>query len=148
MAVQELYFEDVEIGDDIGPVEWTVTDDQVAEFVRNWGEWSQPGRFTDAEFARQQGLPGPIVPGALSMALLGRLVVDRSSTFALRKLDVVFRGLVLHHVPIKLSGIVTDKDVVNGEPQLECDVLLEDEEGVRLVIGKATVAVLIRNAEG
>jgi acyl dehydratase len=144
----DLYFEDVEIGGDIGPVERTVTDDQVAEFVRNWGDFSQPSRFTDAEFARQEGLPGPIVPGALSMALMGQLVVDRSSTFALSKLDVVFRGLVPHHVPLKLSGIITDKGVVDGEPQFECDVILEDQQGVRLVIGRATVGVPMRVAAG
>ena len=148
MTGPDLYFEDVEIGGDIGPVERTVTDDQVAEFVRNWGDFSQPSRFTDAEFARQEGLPGPIVPGALSMALMGQLVVDRSSTFALSKLDVVFRGLVPHHVPLKLSGIITDKGVVDGEPQFECDVILEDQQGVRLVIGRATVGVPMRVAVG
>ncbi len=148
MTGPDLYFEDVEIGGDIGPVERTVTDDQVAEFVRNWGDFSQPSRFTDAEFARQEGLPGPIVPGALSMALMGQLVVDRSSTFALSKLDVVFRGLVPHHVPLKLSGIITDKGVVDGEPQFECDVILEDQQGVRLVIGRATVGVPMRVAAG
>ncbi len=148
MTGPDLYFEDVEIGGDIGPVERTVTDDQVAEFVRNWGDFSQPSRFTDAEFARQEGLPGPIVPGALSMALMGQLVADRSPTFALSKLDVVFRGLVPHHVPLKLSGIVTDKGVVDAEPQFECDVILEDQQGVRLVIGRATVGVPMRGAAG
>ena len=47
----------------------------------------------------------------------------------------MFRGMVPHNRPLTLSGIITDKDVVEGEPRLECDVFLQNEEGTRLVIG-------------
>ena len=57
---------------------------------------------------------------------------------------MVFRGMVPHNKPLTLSGIITDKDVVDGESRLECDVFLQNEEGTRLVIGNAIVVLPMR----
>jgi acyl dehydratase len=142
---KKLYFEDVEIGDEIGPVERVVTDEQVNEFVRIWGAERGPSRFTDASVARKEGLAGAMVPGALNMALLSQLLTGWSPGVTVKKLDVVFRQIVLHNVPLRLKGVVTDKNVVDGEPQLECDVFIEDQQGTRLVIGRGTVVVPIKS---
>ena len=141
MASRRLYFEDAEIGDDIGPVQRVVSDSQVAEFVKVWSNQSELSRFTDAEVARQEGLPGAMVPGAMSVAMLAQLITGWSSTVTLKKIDVVFRQVVFHNVALTLKGAVTEKGMVGGEPQVECDVIIENSEGVPLVIGKATVAL-------
>ncbi len=139
-----LYFEDVEMGDEVGPIERSVTTDQVREFVQVWGARSGPSRFTDPDEARAEGLPGAIVPGAMNMALMSQIITGWSPSVVLRKLDVVFRQTVPHNTALRLQGIVTDKGVVDGQPQLECDVFMEDAEGTRLVIGKATVTLPTR----
>ncbi len=144
MPDSALYFEDVEMGDDVGPVERSVTTDQVREFVQVWEARSGPSRFTDPDAARAEGLPGAIVPGAMNMALMSQIITGWSPSMVLRKLDVVFRKTVPHNAPLKLQGFVTDKGVVDGQPQLECDVFMEDAEGTRLVIGKATVTLPAR----
>ena len=141
MAGAELYYEDVEFGDDIGPVERVVTDDEVKEFLSVRQPHVGPSRFTDAEHARSEGLPGAIVPGAFNMAIMSQLITDWSPSVTLRKLDVVFRQVVPHNKPLKIQGIVTDKNIIDGEAQLECDVYMENEEGTRLLIGKATVVL-------
>ena len=146
MAGVELYFEDVEIGDDVDPVERLVTDDQVNEFVRIWGAERGPSRFTDGDTARREGLPGPIVPGAMNMALMSQLLTGWSPSVTLRKLDLVFRQVVGHNVPLRLKGSVTDKKIVDGEPRIGCDVLMEDQEGSPLVIGSATVTLPTRSS--
>ena len=139
-----LRFEDVEIGDDIGPVERVVSTEQVREFVKVWGAESGPSRFTDQEIARSEGLPGPIVPGAMNMAMMSQILTGWSPGVALKKLDVVFRQVVPHNAPLRLQGVVTDKRVVDGEPRIECDVFMENAEGSRLVIGRATAALPMR----
>ena len=139
-----LYFEDVEMGDEVGPFERSITTDQVREFVQVWEARSGPSRFTDPDAAKAEGLPGAIVPGAMSMALMSQIITGWSPSMVLRKLDVVFRQMVPHNAPLTLQGIVTDKGVVDGQPQLECDVFMEDAEGTRLVIGKATVTLPTR----
>ncbi len=139
------YFEDIEIGDEVGPIERSVTTGQVREFVQVWGARSGASRFTDPNAARAEGLPGAIVPGAMSMALMSQIITGWSPSMVLRKLDVVFRQTVPHNTPLKLQGIVTDKDMVDGHPQLECDVFMEDAEGTPLVIGKENVTVPARD---
>ena len=141
MSASEIYFEDLELGDEIGPVRREVTDEQVRQFVGIWGREDRPNRFTSAEVAKSEGLPNAIVPGAMNIALMSQLITGWSSTVALRKLDVVFRGLVPHHQPLTLKGLITDKELVDGVPRLEVDIVMEDEEGTPLVIGKATVSI-------
>ena len=144
MPTTMLYFEDVEMGDEFGPVERVVTDQQVTEFVEIRGMDRGPSRFTDPEVARHEGLPGPIVPGAMNVAMMSQLVTGWSPTVTLKKLDVVFRQVVPHNAPLILKGIVTDTNVVDGEPQLECDVIMENAEGARLVIGRAILVLPMR----
>jgi acyl dehydratase len=141
-----LYYEDVDIGDDIGPIERRVNIEQVRRFMSVRGGDGKPTRFTSPEKAKEEGLPGPIVPGAMNIAMMSQFLTDWAQTVSLRKLDVVFRGMVPHDKPLKLSGIITDKDMVDDRPQIECDVFLENEEGVRLVIGNASVVLPMRGS--
>lgn len=139
-----LYYEDVEIGDDIETEERIVTLEQVRAFLAIRSDRSGPTRFTDDAHARSEGLPGAIVPGAMSTAMVAQLLTGWSPTVTLKKLDVSFRRVVPHDTPLELKGIVTAKHVIDDEPQVECDVLLESEEGTTHVIGHATVVLPMR----
>ncbi len=146
MRVKKLYYEDIEIGDDIGPIERMVTDEQVAEFQAIRERGPQPSRFSDDAIARSEGLPGAIVPGAMNIAMLSQLITGWSPSVTLKKIDVVFRQVVLHNRPLRAQGVVTDKAIVGGAAQVECDVYIENAQGARLVIGKAAVALPKRDA--
>ena len=145
MAAEEIYYEDVEIGDDIGPMKRVVTLEQVREFTKVWRSEAGHSRFTSDEVAQSEGLPGAISPGAMNIALMSQLISNWSHTATLKKLDVVFRQVVRHNAPLQIKGVITDKDIVDGTPQLECDVIMENEEGSSLVIGKATVVLPTRS---
>ena len=138
------HHEDVEIGDVIGPVERVVTGEQVSQFLQIRRPRGGDNRFTDAHAARRDGLPGPMVPGALTMAALSRLITDWSPTVRLRRLDVVFRQVVMHNRRLRLRGVVTDKSVVDEEALIECDLLVENEEGSVLTTGRATFSLPTR----
>ena len=143
----DLYYEDVEIGDDIDTVERMVNGEQVRAFlaIRGGGS-SGPTRFTDDAHARSEGLPGAIVPGAMNIAMLAQLLTGWSPSVSIKKLDVSFRRVVPHNCPLELKGIVTAKHVIDGEPQIECDVMIENEEGTVHVIGHAIVVLPRRDA--
>ena len=145
MSADGVYYDDVDLGDEVGPVVRTVSDDQVIEFTQVWGREEGPTRFTSREKAQSEGLPEAIVPGAMNIAIMSQLITAWSPTVRLIKLDVVFRSPVLHNRPLTLRGMITDKDVVDGEPQIECDVTMENEEGTPHVIGKATVSLPVRS---
>lgn len=139
----DLYFEDIEIGDEIDPVERRVTLEQVEAFLAIRGI-SGVSRFTDEARAKSEGLPGPIVPGAMNSAILAQLLTGWSPSVSLKRFEVVFRQVVPHNRPLELKGVITDKDIINDEPQVNCDVFIENEEGGIHVVGHATVVLPMR----
>jgi acyl dehydratase len=142
-----LYYEDVEVGDDIEAVERVVSPEQVHAFLAIRGRSTGPNRFTDDAHARGEGLPGAIVPGGLNVAMVSQLLTGWSPTVTLKRLEVVFRHSVPHNRPLHIKGIVTAKQVVGDEPQLACDVFIEDEAGTPLVIGHVIVVLPRRAGE-
>lgn len=141
MNQDALYYDDVDIGDEIESIERSVSLDQVKTFLAIRGGVTGPSRFTDDAHARGEGLPGAIVPGALNSAMLAQLLTGWSPTVYLKKFEVVFRRPVPHNTELELKGVITAKDVVDGEPQVNCDVFIESEEGTVHVIGHATVVL-------
>ena len=133
-------FEDVELGDEIGPMETEATDEGVEAFCRVW-ENRKPNRFTDSDSATKVGLAGPIVPGIMAMAIMTRLLTDWAGPGALKDLDVVFRQPVPHHKPLIVTATVTDTRQEDGENLVECDVMLTGSEGERYVGGKAIITL-------
>ena len=138
---EKLYFEDVDIGDEIGPVTSTVSDEEVIQFVSIRDEKVTPSRFTSKEFANSEGLDEAIVPGAMNIALMSQVLTNWSETVCLLKIDVVFRGTVPHNKDLVFSGIITDKDETGESTKLECDIVMENSDGVKLVIGTGIIAL-------
>ena len=134
------YYDQVELGDELAPVEKVATDQAVIDFCNAWGNPNSV-RFTDHEVARREGLPGAMVPGIMSMSYVAQFLSHWADGGRLKKLDVVFRQVVLHEQPLRLAGVVTDKYRVGEENQVECDVYMEGPGGERLVTGKGTVVL-------
>ncbi|MFL2763559.1 MAG: MaoC family dehydratase [Dehalococcoidia bacterium] len=136
-----ITFDEIDLGDEIGPSDKIITTEQVFEFVKILESKIEASRFTDSEFAKSEGLNGPIVPGALTTAVMAQFVSNWAKNLKIKTLDVIFRHMVPHNTTLKLIGIFTDKFTEDGLDQLQCDVFLQDENEVKLVIGKATIIV-------
>ena len=78
------------------------------------------------------------------MALMSQLLTGWSMTVLVKSLDVIFRQMVPRNTLVLMKAIVIDKVKVCEDALLECDILIEDEDGVRLAIGSATVALPTR----
>ena len=128
-------FDEVSEGDEIGPITRLLSKDEVRAYARALvvGE----AREVNPAGARQEGLPGMITPGNMSMGLLATLIESWAGAGALTRLGTTFRGLVLPDRTIRLCGAVTLKD--DEARTVELDVWLESDEGERLVIGTASV---------
>lgn len=135
------YYDQVEMGDELSPVEKEVTDQMVLDFCQVWGSGGGVGLFTDHEVARKEGLPQAILPGIMSMSYIAQFLAGWADGGLVKKLDVVFRQPVVHPQTISLVGVITDKNQVDGENQVECDVYIQNGHGDRLVGGKATVVL-------
>jgi len=95
------------------------------------------GRFTDDEAARAEGLPGQITPGNMTLALLGRCLLEWVPGASLKRLGTTFRGLALTGTSVQVNGTVTERS--EDGRSIECDVWMEGPEGDRWVIGTATL---------
>ncbi len=146
MNQDAIYYEDIDVGDEIDSIERTVSLEQVRAFLAIRGGVTEPSRFTDDAHARGEGLLGAIVPGALNSAMLAQLLTGWSPTVHLKKFEVVFRQPVPHNTELELKGVITAKEVVDDEPQVNCDVFIETEEGTVHVIGHATVVLPMQSA--
>ena len=144
-----LCFEDVELGDELPVKEMTITTDEVLAFLHVWHGRRRnafTSRFSDEKIAKAEGLRGPMVPGAMTMSLTGKLVSDWAGVDAFHQLDVVFRGNIIHGDRLNFGGVITDKEVRDGKPWVEVDVYAEDESGNRPVTGKAVVLLPARDS--
>ncbi len=135
-----LHFEDIELGDEIGPVELVASDERVLTFCELWGN-PMPNRFTDQELAEASGLPGPIIPGVMSMAIMSQALTDWAGPESLKDLDLVFRQPVPHNKPLLISATVTDTRQENGDNLVECDVLMTGAAGERYIGGTALLVL-------
>jgi len=126
----------VEIGHPIPKLELTIPSEQVRRYAIIA---HMPGRrFLSDEDARKEGLPGQILPGNMSMALLSRMLTDWLPDARLEKLGVTFRGVVQPGKQILCSGFVTDRREGPRGVELECDLILE-QNGERRITGVAVL---------
>jgi len=132
-----LSFDRVDVGDELPPLRLTLSGEQ----VRHYAEAANMpgGRFMSDEEARAEGLPGQIVPGNLSLALFSRLLTEWGEGVCLKRISATFRALVRPAVPLMLSAVVTEKHTSDHGNFIECDLVLENADGERLVTGTATV---------
>ena len=134
------YIDEIELGDEIGPVEKVATDEDVANFCDVW-DAPKPNRFTDPEIAAKSGMPGTIVPGIMTMAMMAQLLTDWGGPGSIKDLDLVFRQPVPHNRTLTLTATITDVREEDGEHLVECDILMTGTEGERYVGGKAIVTL-------
>lgn len=128
-------FEEVEFGEELPPLEPDLGLANVRRFARA-AEMTAP-RFTDHEGARKEGLPGAIVPGVMSQAILVAMIHRWSENAELEKIDTVFRAPVLADHAHRVSGVVTN---LEAETRVaEIDLTITNEAGETRVLGTARV---------
>ncbi len=146
-STKVLHIEDVEIGDTVTPQVRLIT----MEGVRTYWEaihgpespsMARPSRFNSMEQAQKEGLPGPVVPGPMSIALISKTLTDWAPGIQLKLLDVILRQVVPQGAELTIYGIVTDKD--DDKQQVEVDIFLEPNEGQPLIRGRAVLGLSSR----
>jgi acyl dehydratase len=132
-------FDEVNIGDTLGPLELFVSKDQCRNYAKIMGMGDIAGRFTDDEAAKKEGLPGMILPGNMSLGLLSKLLTDwiGASDAKMTRISTTYRVPVQPDHTLTIQGFITNKN--DADRTAEVDVWIENEEAERLVTGTATV---------
>src|ERR1700684_1398273 len=144
---KQIYFEDVEVGAEIGSLEKNSHIQHLVRYAGASGDFYQI--HYDKDFALKNHLPGVILHGALKNAFLGQLMTDFAGERGrLRKLSVQYRGMDQPGTPVTCKGKVIKKYVDGGNHLVDCEIWLENAQGEKTTPGSATVILPSRNAAG
>ena len=141
---KQVYFEDVEVGSQIGPLEKNPTTQQLVKYAGASGDFYQI--HYDKDFALANKLPGVILHGALKNAFLGHLVTDFAGEHGwVRKLAVQYRGMDQPGSKVLCKGRVSKKYSEGEHHLVDCEIWLENTKGEKTTPGTATVMLPSRN---
>lgn len=129
---------DIEFGMELGPF---APDTALgnASAVANAVGWLNAPRFTSHEGGRKEGLPGALVPGILGMGFLCALIHREIPAARIRKVDCVFRAVLIADQPCTVSAVVTDID--EDAATAELDLLIRNDAGETRIVGTATIGM-------
>ena len=137
---QQVFWEDVTEGMELPALVKNPTTRQLVQYAGASGDYYEI--HYDTAYAIGNGLPGPILHGALKNAFLGQLMTDFAGAWGvLRRLSCQYRGMDVPGQPITAKGTVTRKYQEHGQHLVDCDIWLENPEGQKTTPGSATVAL-------
>jgi acyl dehydratase len=138
MPSKQIFYEDVEVGAAIGPLEKDPTTQQLVKYAGASGDFYQI--HYDKDFALKNNLPGVILHGALKNAFLGQLMTDFAGELGwLRKLSVQYRGMDQPGTKVICKGRVAKKYIDGSNHMVDCEIWLENAKGEKTTPGSATV---------
>lgn len=128
-------FDEVEIGDEIGPLTYAPTPTDIQRYGTEVRMVDQ--RFLSQEIAQQRGFQHAVVPGPLSATFLVRLLTTHFFGWRLQLLTISFRAPVRHGDTLTCVGTVTQKEEQGGTLRIHCDLVAENTGGDRCLVGTA-----------
>ena len=137
---KKLFWEDVEVGTEIPPLEKKPASQQLVRWAGASGDFYQI--HYDKDYALDNNLPGIIVHGALKSAWLGQLLGDWvGESGTIKKYGCSYRGMDVPGDTLTCKGTVVRKYIESDEHCVECEIWLENSQGQKTTPG-TTVVVL------
>ena len=141
---EQLYYEDVAVGDEITPLVKQPTTRQLVMWAGASGDYN-PIHY-DKDFAQSQGLPGVIVHGALVGSFLCQLITDWiGEQGVISKFTCSYRGMNFPGEALTCRGKVTNKYIADDKRYVECDIWAENPRGEKTATGRAVVTMPSRD---
>lgn len=139
-TVQSPYFEDVQVGDEVPPLQKRPDTRQLVMYAGASDDYVQI--HYDKDLAAAAGHPSVIVHGALKSAFIAQMLTDWiGAAGRLVALEVSYRGIDYPGDTLTCRGRVTAKRQDGERNLVECEVWLENRAGQVTTPGKATVTI-------
>ncbi len=118
----QLYYEDVNVDDEMPPLERTPTTDMAIDFFGRDNP-TNPA-FSDIEAGKRLGVGGALVPGLLKLSWITQYVGNWAGEQGnVRNLRAAYRRPDVADRPLVLTGRVVDKRVEEGKNLVELEVV-------------------------
>ncbi len=135
---QQLYFEDVSVGQEIPPLQKHPTRRQLVMWAGASGDFYEI--HYDTEFARRNQLDDVIVHGRLKASFLGQLLTSWAGPDGwLKRLSCRFKGTDPANADMLVCGTVTATRIEGDEHLVDLDIWTERPDGTKTTQGSATV---------
>ena len=140
---RQLYFEDVEVGDEVPAVVERVSNAQL--FFFSAATYNGHRIHYDLPYAKSEGHAALLVHGPLQSALMAKTLTNWIGPLGrLRRLRVQNRASAHPDEDLTFSGRVTAKRQEDGRALLELDVWESKADGQVIMPGSATVELPCR----
>ena len=125
---KQIYFQDVKIGQIIGPKIINIDRKQLVMYAGASQDFNE--FHYDDEVAKKAGHKGIIIHGALKSAWLAQLMIEFVGLKGrLKKFNVSYRGVDFPYEDLKYYGKITNKYIDKSIGFVEIDLSLENAEG-------------------
>lgn len=137
---QELFFEDVNVGDQIPKLEKPPVDkNQIWRYAGASGDFNP--LHMDDEWGNLAGLGGRIAHGMLLMGFAGQAVTNYVPKKYLTRFSVRFGGMTRSGDVITVTGSIKDKRTDKGKNLITGEVVAADQNGDVKVTGTFEAAL-------
>ncbi len=146
-ASQQIFFEDVEVGMELPPLVRRLSHELFVRFFAVSSDWGS--HHVDYLCATAEGWRDCIAQGLLSTSYLCNLMTNwMGLEGVLRKLGALYRAPGYPGDTWTCKGKVSKKYTSNGENWVDCEIWIENQDGVRVTPGWATVALASTKCHG
>ena len=136
----QVYFEDIEVGAEIPSLVKEPDSLQLVQWAAGSGDFYQI--HYDPEFAKRNGLEGPIVHGALKHAFLGELLHQWIAPGGrIKRVACSYRGMDLPNRRLTHKGKITKKYQEGIRHIVELEIWVENADGKTTTPGSAVVTL-------
>ena len=143
MAQVQVYFDDVEVGDDIPTLEKNCSTRQLVMFAAAARDFYEI--HYDLEFARKQGLDGLLIHGALKNAFLGQLVYEWAAPGGqVLEYGCSYRGMDGPDEDLRCGGRVAAKRQEGARHLVDLEIWVQRSDGTITTPGTAVVVLPTR----
>jgi len=141
MKQKDLFFEDLNIGDEIPALINRITLVQMVMYAA--ATWDFHRHHYDKEFAQSKGFPAPFVDGQMFGAFLSGMITNWAGpNVAFKKLRLTYRVMVFSGDTIACKGSITGKYKEGSENLVSCKLWIENQRGEKNVAtGTALIAL-------
>ena len=143
--MKQLFFEDVNVSDEIPSLVNKV--DQLRLIKYAAATWFLFLLHVDREFAQKQGFRDVVIPACLYGAFLAKMMTNWiGEQQRLRKLGYRVSVMGFRGDTLTCKGKVVKKYQEAGENLVDCDIWVENQDGLKVAPASATVSLPSKEA--
>lgn len=132
MDNQELFYEEVKVGDEIPPLIKKIT--LVQNVMYSAATWDFHRHHYDKEFVQNKGFPGTFVDGQMFGAFLAQMVTQWTGPNGIiKKLGLSYKVMAFPGDVITCKGKIAEKYTKDGEHLIDCELWIENQKGEKVI---------------